>query len=371
MQLIFGGYDTSRFVPNNVHFTLSTDVTRDIVVGIQSILHTGTTTTELLPTPIYAFVESTDPNIWLPLESCLLFEEVFGLTWDESASKYLLNDTQYSNLSKSNPTVTFRLAVSTTGGTTGDITLPFKAFALRAKYPYVLKATYYFPLKRAMDSSQYTLGRVFLQEAYLTVDYDRKNFSLSQCAFVQGAPPQIVPILGTAAKNASNGTADIPTTPHSHPHGQPIAIIVSCVIISILVVLASSTGIWWWKRSKDGNKNNASPAPTGLAEPIDDKPSEDSPEINYLKAELDNEGEVFEVAGSYETYEVGGTTKYFVIGPTELDGHDTVQELAGSPVSRSEDSESMYRLPRAFERKATSVPVSPLSPPIRQSSFLK
>jgi hypothetical protein len=126
MQLIFGGYDSSRFVPNNVRFTLSADVTRDIVVGVQSIFHTETTTTALLPTPIYAFVESTDPNIWLPLESCLLFEEAFGLTWDNSTSKYLLNDTQYNSLSKSNPTVIFRLAVSTAGGTTVDITLPFR-----------------------------------------------------------------------------------------------------------------------------------------------------------------------------------------------------------------------------------------------------
>jgi hypothetical protein len=377
MQLIFGGYDASRFVPNNVHFTLSTDVTRDIVVGIQSILHTGTTTTELLPTPIYAFVESTDPNIWLPLESCLLFEEIFGLTWDNSTSKYLLNDTQYSILSKSNPTVTFRIAVSIAGGTTGDITLPFKAFVLRAKYPYVPNATYYFPLKRASDASQYTLGRVFLQEAYLTVDYDRNNFSLSQCTFDQGAPPQILSIVGTTVNNeASDGTADIPSTPRGDSHGRPIAIIVSCASVSILVVIACGTGFWWWKKRKGSKTDIAKPTPEGPTEPIDDNPSEDPLEVKYFKPELDNQGEVFEVAGSYETYEAGGTAKSFVTGPTELDGHYSIQELAGSPVSPSEDFVSMFRrisnpLPRAFERKATSAPVSPLSPPIHQSSFRK
>jgi hypothetical protein len=382
MQLIFGGYDTSRFVPNNVHFTLSADVTRDIVVGVQSILHTGSTTTELLPTPIYAFVESTDPNIWLPVESCLLFEKVFGLTWDDSTSMYLLNDTQYSILSNSDPTVTFRLAVSTAGGMTGDITLPFKAFGLRANYPYVPQSTYYFPLKRASNSSQYTLGRVFLQEAYLTVDYDRKNFSLSQCTFVQGASPQVLSILGPTAKNESlNGTVNVPGTTNDDSQRGNTAIIVSCVIASILVVLASGIGFWCWKKRKSSKKDIEGSTAARLAAPIDNKPSEDSLETIFSKPELDIGGEVFEVDGSYKTHEADGTMRSFanletITGLMELDGHASIQELAGSPVSRSDDSEDMYRRissppPRTFEPKATSAPVSPLSPPIPQSSFKK
>ncbi|KAK6426153.1 hypothetical protein LTR95_016147 [Oleoguttula sp. CCFEE 5521] len=41
----------------------------------------------------------------------------------------------------------------------------------------------YFPLKRAQNSTQYTLGRVFLQEAYVIADYERKNFTIAQAAF--------------------------------------------------------------------------------------------------------------------------------------------------------------------------------------------
>lgn len=62
-QLIFGGYDTSRFQSNGVEFTISQDVTRDLVIGVQSILYTSATSSSLLSEPIYAFIESTDPNI--------------------------------------------------------------------------------------------------------------------------------------------------------------------------------------------------------------------------------------------------------------------------------------------------------------------
>ena len=83
-QLIFGGYDTSRFHSNSVAFTINADITRDLVVGIQSVLYSGTTTSTLLPGPVYAFVESTDPNIWLPSSACRLFEKAFGLIFDNA-----------------------------------------------------------------------------------------------------------------------------------------------------------------------------------------------------------------------------------------------------------------------------------------------
>ncbi|PQE12311.1 acid protease protein [Rutstroemia sp. NJR-2017a BVV2] len=211
-QLIFGGYDTSRFQPNSVSFSINADVTRDLLVGIQSIIYQGETSTALLPSPIYAFVESTDPNIWLPKSACLLFEKAFGLTWNDTLSMYLLNSTQHTLLSGSNPTVTFSLANTISGGSTVNIQLPFSAFALRASYPFVSNDTYYFPLKRASNETQYTLGRTFLQEAYLTVDYDRGNFSIHQCSWIDGAASTIIPI-ESPSSTSRNGTSD---TDHTH-----------------------------------------------------------------------------------------------------------------------------------------------------------
>ncbi|KAA8575094.1 hypothetical protein EYC84_004307 [Monilinia fructicola] len=141
--------------------------------------------------------------------ACLLFEKAFGLVWNETTSMYLMNSTQYALLSGANPTVTFSLANTISGGSIVNIQLPIGAFALRASYPFVDNTTYYFPLKRAANDTQYTLGRTFLQEAYLTVDYDRGNFSINQCTWIDGAASSVVairaPSIGTS--NPSNDTS--------------------------------------------------------------------------------------------------------------------------------------------------------------------
>jgi hypothetical protein len=163
-QLIFGGYDSSRFVSNAASFTLNEDITRDIVVAIQSITYSGTTQSTLLSTPIFAFIESTDPNIWLPEAACLEFEEAFGLSINKEG-RYLINDTHYRNLQAENPEVTFSLSNSLSGGETVNIILPWNAFVLPTAPPFTTNDTYYFPLKKAANDSQITLGRAFLQEA--------------------------------------------------------------------------------------------------------------------------------------------------------------------------------------------------------------
>jgi hypothetical protein len=164
-QLIFGGYDSSRFLSNSATFSLAGDINRDIVVAIQSITFSGTTQTSLLSSPVFAFIESTDANIWLPASAVEAFEKAFGLLTDKSTGLYLINTTHYTSLLAENPQVGFTLSNSLSGGQTVNVVLPFSAFALSAEYPYTPNSTYYFPLKTAANSTQYTLGRTFLQEA--------------------------------------------------------------------------------------------------------------------------------------------------------------------------------------------------------------
>jgi hypothetical protein len=166
-QLIFSGYDTSRFSENSVSFTMADDLTRDLVVSLQSISYSGASSSTLLTEPIDIFIDSTDPNIWLPDDACDAFEEAFGLTLDEETNLYLINDTYHDELLDSNAEVSFRLSDVESGGDTVSIKLPYSAFGLTAEYPLVENNSHYFPLKRANSSAQYTLGRVFLQEAYV------------------------------------------------------------------------------------------------------------------------------------------------------------------------------------------------------------
>ena len=174
-QLIFGGMDLSRFVANQVSFKLAEDISRDLLVAIQSIPFTGHDQTMLLSDPIYAFIDSTDPNIRLSSAACAMFEDAFGISRDNATGLYLVSDTRHAALLAEDAEVTFRLRDDLTGGASVAITLPYSAFALTAMYPMVSNSSDYFPLKQATDQSQYTLGRVSLQEAYLTVDYERGN----------------------------------------------------------------------------------------------------------------------------------------------------------------------------------------------------
>ena len=167
-SLVFGGYDSSRFAPNNLTIPMSPDVSRDLVVGVQSISTQNSDDSQisLLPSGgIYAFVDSTLPYIWLPLDACHAFENAFGLTWDQESEMYLVNRTLHSRLVASNPNVTFTLGVGKSGGETIDITLPYASFDLKVTPPLMKNSTRYFPLKRAANHTQYTLGRAFLQEA--------------------------------------------------------------------------------------------------------------------------------------------------------------------------------------------------------------
>jgi hypothetical protein len=145
---------------------MANDIDRDLVVAIQGISYTGGSSQKsLLGNATYAFIESTDPNIWLPQEACTLFEEAFGLEIDNKTGLYLINSTHQANLNAADASITFTLANTVSGGATVDIQFPWKAFVLQASYPFTPETTMYFPLRVAANSSQNTLGRVFLQEA--------------------------------------------------------------------------------------------------------------------------------------------------------------------------------------------------------------
>ena len=168
-SLTLGGYDTSRFVPNALTFLFAADSSRSLMVGIQSISSTSGkgTSSNLLPSGIMSYVDSTVPQIWLPLEACQAFENAFGLTFDETSELYLVNSTLHTQLQAQNASITFTLGAGISGGQTTDITLPYASFDLLVEPPTlgVVNSTRYFPLRRAANDSQYTLGRTFLQES--------------------------------------------------------------------------------------------------------------------------------------------------------------------------------------------------------------
>lgn len=166
-SLTLGGYDLSRFTPNEYSFSFSADDSKSLTVGLQSIQASNTLhgSMSLLQTGVLALIDSTVPELWLPASSCAVFEDAFGLKYDTSTDRYLVDDETHNNLTSSNPVLTFRLGNTVDGVDGVYISFPYAAFDLIAGYPIYPNATRYFPLRRADDTTGYVLGRVFLQEA--------------------------------------------------------------------------------------------------------------------------------------------------------------------------------------------------------------
>jgi hypothetical protein len=161
--LTLGGYDASKFDENGITWSFNEEDVRDLTVQVSSISVTNSSiTSSLLSSPVSMFIDSTVPYIWLPLDACKQFEKAFNLTWDNNTQLYLLDDKKHTALLSQNSSVVFTLQ---NGGSSVNITLPYAAFDLTASYPLVANPTRYFPLKRAKNKNQYTLGRTFLQEA--------------------------------------------------------------------------------------------------------------------------------------------------------------------------------------------------------------
>lgn len=265
-SLTLGGYDASKFEENDVEFTFAFDNERDLVIVIQAITTSSNTTAEtiqLLPDPIYVLVDNTVPQIWLSLEACQAFEQEFGLIYDNTTELYLVNSTLHDTLLSRNASITFTLGTSTTGGNTVNITLPYASFDLTAQAPYqgLESSSTYFPLRRAANDTQYTLGRTFMQEAYITVDYERVRFNISQCVWPQNGPAQhlvAIPPANSSDSGSYSGNTATSSTSGSSSTWSPssktlsggaiagIAVGVAAVAIAAIVGAA----IWWVRRRR-------------------------------------------------------------------------------------------------------------------------
>jgi hypothetical protein len=228
-----------------------------LIINLESIRLVGQSevnwSTEAGSKGIPMRMDSIQPQIGLPLEACLMFEKAFGLEWNDTLQLYLVNETTHTTLVRTNPSVRFQLG-DNTNGISQTFVLPYSAFDLQLAPPLVEIITHYFPLKRAADWRQYVLGRVFLQETYLTVDYERANFSLSQ-VYPPGGSGYILPISST--QNTSQGRNE--TAVGAQNTGSPIlspgayaglGVGVGLVVLITIGLLISWKKGWGFSRKK-------------------------------------------------------------------------------------------------------------------------
>ncbi|KAI0965643.1 aspartic peptidase domain-containing protein [Xylaria arbuscula] len=212
MSLTLGGYDANRLEPHDVQFSLNT-TTRQPQVLVRAIT-TSVSDVAKAPTewpnpsmPLLSFnesvkamIDSSTPYLWLPAGVCDRFASTLNLTWNETLGLYLFSNTDNLDTYQSAPDLSFTFTFSSVDNTGNfgsptnmsgivNITVSAHAFIQSLQYPFMNLIDYgapavpYFPLKRAESGSQITIGRSFLQEAYLLTNYETSMFSLHKARF--------------------------------------------------------------------------------------------------------------------------------------------------------------------------------------------
>ncbi|KAL9080718.1 MAG: hypothetical protein Q9157_000605 [Trypethelium eluteriae] len=208
-SLVFGGYDASRFnTSSELTFPMSEDVQRDLVVAIQSI---SSGNTELLSQGqgIYAFIDSSVSQLYLPISVCQQFEQVYGIQWNSSLQAYTINSTQHQSNIQKNPTVSFTIGSTTTSNDSISISFPYAAFDKNLSYPFVPSGGIsYFPLNRSLADGDITLGRAFLQESYLIADYDNNTLTVAPCIWPNSFQ-QDIKVIGAGSTPASSSSSKL------------------------------------------------------------------------------------------------------------------------------------------------------------------
>ena len=285
-SLTLGGYDASRFTPNNLTFPFDADDSRRLTLGLQSVTVSNTLQGTLTPLSQGSLfmIDSSVPDIWLPISACQLFEEAFGLLYDPLTDLYLVNDSIHKQLQQMEPNVTFKLGVMASEGPSVDITLPYGAFDLQASSPIYPNTTDYFPLRRAANETQQTLGRTFLQEVYIIADYERSNFSVYQAVFKEPNPSQIVTIHSTSYTAASNSS-----THGGHrrvDHGDIAAIAIG--VVAFLAIIVAIVAFIYRRKGAHPRTASANPLPQvelvtpGLTDERDTLGNQWFPELEHV-----------------------------------------------------------------------------------------
>lgn len=313
-SLTLGGYDQSQFDHGSAltDIPFGADFSRDLLVNLKGLTYAGNDGEgSLLDESIYIFIDSLVSEIWLPVDACKRFEKAFGLNWNASAQAYLVSEDTHSALLVQDPALTFKFG---SGDKSVDISFPYAAFDLSLSEPYAPENTRYFPLKQANDSSQYTLGRAFLQEAYVIADYARHNFTIAQAKHPSTSVQQnLIAITppGTATETTDGSSG-------SGLGAGAIAGIVLGVVLALIVLI----GGWVWYRRR---KRRAA------------KPSTESrpEEAVHEKAATDEATVGQEIQGN-ERYEMGQNEYASELQAgklvQELDTQERTHELEGTPV---------------------------------------
>ena len=191
LSLWLGGYDASRVVgpvsSQSTNGSLFAIDLLDIGIGVdhggsplsslpqQGLLSQGNSS--LSNTGISVTLNPGAPYLYLPSSTCAAIAKNLPVTYDAGKALYFWNttDPRYATIVTSPTYLSFVFR-----GSSGDLTIkaPFHLLNLTLEEPLVSKDTPYFPCQPPQGpGSQYSLGRAFLQAAFIGVNWARAGES--------------------------------------------------------------------------------------------------------------------------------------------------------------------------------------------------
>ena len=359
-SLVLGGYDSNRFVPNDATFSLSPGGSP--VVAINSITLDGLDNPTLMDGAGHRLfeIDSTTPFLWLPETVADNFGNALGLGYNDTLGVFTYpNISHYSSIMSSKLSVTFELADVLGDETKVTLRLDGDAFTsqnLSFGFPGLGGTdgddpVPYFPIRKAANATQYTLGRCFLQETYLTVDYDRNNFSVSQAKFLLDSAVnlQIVDIVAPDTNQDGVKTTSMQNSSGGLSTGLKVGIAVGVIaIIACVTTLIFIIYFLRWRRaeqkvaSSQSSTQSDPPLRKGLAQSFLGANRKGAPVSELPAREADPDSR------STDNFSHGSTAK-----AAEVDGVNeikelpapvaTVVELPGSPVPERERRSSIAK----------------------------
>jgi len=294
-NLVLGGYDASRFNNSGISLPFASADAESLTVGIQSIVGSntllGVNSFTTGTNQFLALIDSTVSELWMPGPVCDNFAAALGLTYDNSTGYYLVNDSMHTTLQSYNPQFTFKIgATSFDNGNFTDIVLPYSAFDLTIGWPIYSSNQNYFPIRRAANDSQNTIGRALLQEAYLVVDYERRNFTISQANFSNPMPAERIVTIHSPSTSSSSSSG-LST-------GAIAGIAAGCGAAAIIAILALI--LFFFRRRRQSKARIAE-----LEDSAKARPGADAAKGDYKPVSLADGSDMAE-ADSRQVAELGG-----------------------------------------------------------------
>lgn len=322
---------------------------------------------QLVPTPITLNIDSAVSQLWLPPSVCQLFSDAFGLTYDNSTDLYLVNSTRHTQLKSSNPLLTFQFKGA--GDSTFNIIMQYDAFDMAVGIPLYNDSTAYFPIRNASSESQYTLGRTFLQEAYVVVDWERSNFTIGQ---VQPSSSQnIVAIMSKSSTTTpspstfTSGVAHTDTSTAAKSKQGLSSGAIAGIVVAVVLLIAIGLGAFFITRRRRRSQRpteleaNSIPPPPGIDDYATEKIPEKSGGLHVSEAPI---YEMSGISALSSPSELASTPR------NEMDRPVLEGELMGTPIIEMLGSEAGSELDVSTLDSRTHSPK--MRPSLRHTRYL-